>query len=139
MLSYPMFFSLLVILFIGQPCELLHCYECQDAFTTIWLPQTCQFNATGAPVRECNDQQSFCFVTKVTVVKRVTNIQRGCTDDCEYGCQMSDFGLTSLTCTTCCTTELCNTGDGADQIKQYSGLLLISVMWSILLFRDTYV
>ncbi|CAG5119555.1 unnamed protein product, partial [Candidula unifasciata] len=98
-----------------QPGNTLKCYECMESFTDVdvWVPLDCQVNATAVPVRVCNDQQPFCYVSTATVKGIVTEITRDCIDECYYGCVASEFGITVITCTSCCDEDFCNTGNAA--------------------------
>ena len=52
-------------------------------------------------------------------------IARGCADICLYGCYASGFGVTKLTCTTCCQERGCNTSNTAVRIGITTELILV--------------
>ncbi|GFN98306.1 DNA-directed RNA polymerase subunit [Plakobranchus ocellatus] len=107
----------------------LQCHECSEEFTDKWKPRACQLNASLVPVRDCLLEQTFCFVERVTVKGIVTSISRNCADDCQYGCAASGFGVTSFTCTTCCSTDMCNTMDGSvSPLPQTLPLLSLDIL-----------
>ena len=43
----------------------------------------------------------------------VSSIERGCTDECLYGCRYNGYGVTLERCYSCCRTPLCNTDNAA--------------------------
>ncbi|RUS82899.1 hypothetical protein EGW08_009322, partial [Elysia chlorotica] len=96
-----------------RPSAALQCHECSEEFSTRWEPRACQLNVSLVPVRDCLAEQTYCTVERVTVKGIVTSITRNCGDDCYYGCRATGFGITALTCTSCCNTDRCNTMDVA--------------------------
>ncbi|KAK3704047.1 hypothetical protein RRG08_049004 [Elysia crispata] len=107
---------ILIFSLAAHPSAALQCHECSEQFSTRWEPRACQLNVSLVPVRDCLSEQTYCVVERVTVKGIVTSISRNCGDDCLFGCVATGFGITSLTCTSCCNTDRCNTMDTATQL-----------------------
>ncbi|KAK3577786.1 hypothetical protein CHS0354_003518 [Potamilus streckersoni] len=88
----------------------LACYDCSESFNLEWTPYTdCQAYPKTVSLRECLNEEKYCTVERTSYRERTISISRRCTDTCWYGCHPSDFGLTKLTCISCCQTYACNT------------------------------
>ncbi|BFZ03519.1 hypothetical protein BsWGS_06558 [Bradybaena similaris] len=127
-------YILATLIIYDQSCHALRCYECSESFTDadIWMPLDCQLNVSAVPSRVCNDEQPFCYVSSATVKGILTDITRDCTDQCYYGCVASEFGITTITCTSCCDEDFCNTGNTATHRDVQRAQLWCLIVFSLI-------
>ncbi|XP_059173762.1 lymphocyte antigen 6C2-like [Physella acuta] len=123
---------LAAVLTLVARCHGLLCYECSETFDKTWEPRTCQINSSAVPSRICNQEQPFCYVKRVTVKGYVQSIDRNCIDQCPYGCQLTEMGITFLTCTSCCAEDLCNIGNGGGNFRLCASALVVCLFLSFL-------
>ncbi|XP_013417578.1 uncharacterized protein LOC106178789 [Lingula anatina] len=95
----------------------LSCYECSEAFTDnlkSYEPFTpCQTNLEEVDVRPCGSRDLYCKVERKSFKGQTVTIERGCTQRCLHGCKFTGWGITLMTCTSCCQEHVCNTGNRA--------------------------
>ncbi|XP_048764608.2 uncharacterized protein LOC125672403 [Ostrea edulis] len=104
----------------------LSCHKCEDIFKQ-WDPYTvCQIQPNTTPLVPCLKSEVYCMVERISIMGLTTSIKRECATDCFYGCRSKNFGVTTDTCTSCCQTTGCNTGNAADAISQSKYCLLTS-------------
>lgn len=64
-------------------------------------------------------------VERVEVNGVLNQFFRGCVEKCPWGCRFNGYGLTKVTCNSCCSTNLCNTGNSAINLKIEPCLLFL--------------
>uniref|UniRef100_A0A2C9LSR6 UPAR/Ly6 domain-containing protein n=1 Tax=Biomphalaria glabrata TaxID=6526 RepID=A0A2C9LSR6_BIOGL len=132
--SLPVVLCLAFTLLVVQPCSTLQCYSCSQTTLSVLATRTCEMNVTAEPVIECSGQGSSCYVQSVKIGDQISSLVRGCNYQCEESCVKFNFLISTLTCTSCCSTDLCNTGSGAAQIRHLSTVLFgtaaLGLLWA---------
>ncbi|XP_067929939.1 uncharacterized protein [Watersipora subatra] len=93
--------------------ERLRCFECTESFKKSYSYDTsCQRRPEEVDTRSCGASDRYCQVKRIERFGQTISIERGCVASCYYGCRVDKFGLTTLTCISCCQGLNCNTDNG---------------------------
>ncbi|XP_078319400.1 uncharacterized protein LOC111121609 [Crassostrea virginica] len=113
----------------------LSCHKCEETFKQ-WDPYTvCQLQPNNTPLVPCLKSEEYCMVERTSIMGLTTSIKRECSTECYYGCRSKNFGVTTVSCTSCCQTTGCNTGNSAEVASRQSKYRLpVLIMLSLLLF-----
>lgn len=122
-MKFRFLFTIIFLCFCETPgvsCNVtLSCYDCEETFEERWDPYTdCQIYPMSTPIKPCLDHEVYCLVQRITVKGMTISIKRKCTSECYYGCRAHNFGLTTMTCTSCCQKPGCNIDNAAIE-QQY--------------------
>lgn len=116
----------------------LSCHKCEENFKQQWDPYTvCQIQPNNTPLIPCLRTETYCMVERISIMGLTTSIKRECAAECYYGCRSKNFGVTTRSCTSCCQTTGCNTGNAAEVIAQskYCLIVLFLLMTSLQFVR----
>ncbi|KAF6040309.1 hypothetical protein EB796_001426 [Bugula neritina] len=110
----------------------LTCYHCKETFQHEYVYNSkCQRQLSNVDVRPCGSQDKYCMTKRIEKNGIPTHFERTCVDECYYGCRYDKFGLTTLTCTSCCQEEQCNTdNNGNHPALSHVFVLFIFIMKS---------
>ncbi|XP_061191224.1 uncharacterized protein LOC133199436 [Saccostrea echinata] len=103
---------------INEDIGNLSCHKCEETFKQ-WDPYTiCQIQPNNTPKIPCLKSEPYCMVERISVMGLTTSIKRECAAECYYGCRSKNFGVTTVSCTSCCQTPGCNTGNSAEDLNR---------------------
>lgn len=84
--------------------------------------------------KKCKQDEPFCSIKRIsytiatensTTPPRVWSLQRSCSNVCGKGCIVIGERTKLYACTSCCTTPLCNVGEGAADRGTVNNVLLV--------------
>ncbi|XP_045765256.1 uncharacterized protein LOC123867315 [Maniola jurtina] len=124
----------------ARPNNELWCYKCRAEVPDDKCADLRQNSSTL--IHKCHNEKRICMVKRFSYTTSTENsttaltmwaLERNCTKHCEPGCIVIGERTKLYSCTSCCTSSLCNYGSGANSLCISSGVSALFLFFYVFL------